>query len=101
MLSYDTTVRLLEERRKQIAQELAMCERRVQDLQEKMRGSEADDETFFPFLTLQRSITLCQADLEWLDSALEQLSQRQAHASTRRGRRKTSSNGPRSRMRAV
>jgi hypothetical protein len=101
MLSYDTTVRLLEERRKQIAQELAMCERRAQELQEKMRGPEADDETFFPFLTLQRSITLCQADLEWLDSALEQLSQRQAHASTRRGRRKTASNGSRSRMRAV
>ena len=52
MLSYDTTVRLLEERRKQIAQDLAMCERRAQELQEKMRGPEADDETFFPFLTL-------------------------------------------------
>jgi DNA-binding PadR family transcriptional regulator len=101
MLSYDTTVRLLEERRKQIAQELTMCERRAQEFQEKMRGSEADDETFFPLLTLQRSITLCQADLEWLDGALGQLRQRQAHASTRRGRRKASSNGSRSRMRAV
>ena len=101
MLSYDTTVRLLEERRKQIAQELMMCERRAQEFQEKMRGSEADDETFFPLLTLQRSIALCQADLEWLDGALGQLRQRQAHASTRRGRRKASSNGSRSRMRAV
>lgn len=101
MLSYDTTVRLLEERRKQTAQELAMCERRVQEFQEKMRGPEADDETFFPLLTLQRSITLCQADLEWLDGALGQLRQRQAQASTRRGRRKTASNGSRSRMRAV
>ena len=101
MLSYDTTIGLLEERRKQIVQELAMCERRSQEFQEKMRGSEADDETFFPLLTLQRSITLCEADLEWLDGALEQLRQRQVHASTRRGRRKTSSNGSRSRMRAV
>jgi PadR family transcriptional regulator AphA len=101
MLSYDTTVGLLEERRKQITQELAMCERRAQETQEKMRGSEADDETFFPLMTLQRSIALCEADLEWLDGALEQLRQRQAHASTRRGRRKTSSNGSRSRARAV
>jgi len=101
MLSYDTTIRLLDERRKQIAQELAMCERRAQEFQEKMRGSEADDETFFPLLTLQRSMTLCQADLEWLDGALGQLRQRQAQASTRRGRRKASSNGSRSRMRAV
>jgi len=101
MLSYDTTVRLLEERRKQIAQELAMSERRAQEFQEKMRGSDADDETFFPLLTLQRSMALCQADLEWLDGALGQLRQRQAHASTRRGRRKTSANGSRSRMRAV
>jgi len=101
MLSYDATIGLLEERRKQIAQELAMCERRSQEFQEKMRGSEADDETFFPLLTLQRTITLCQADLEWLEGALGQLRERQAHASTRRGRRKTSSNGSRSRMRAV
>jgi hypothetical protein len=101
MLSYDTTIRLLEERRKQTAQELAMCERRAQEFQEKMRGPEADDETFFPLLTLQRSMTLCQADLEWLDGALGQLRQRQTQASTRRGRRKASSNGSRSRMRAV
>src|SRR5262252_552458 len=38
MLSPSTTVRLLEERRKQIAQELTMCERRAQEFQEKMRG---------------------------------------------------------------
>jgi DNA-binding PadR family transcriptional regulator len=101
MLSYDTTIRLLEERRKQTVQELAMCERRAQEFQEKMRGPEADDETFFPLLTLQRSITLCQADLEWLDGALGQLRQRQTQASARRGRRKTASNGSRSRMRAV
>jgi len=101
MLSYDATIGLLEERRKQIAQELVMCERRSQEFQEKIRGSETDDETFFPLLTLQRSITLCKADLEWLDGALGQLRERQVHASTRRGRRKTSSNGSRSRMRAV
>ena len=102
MLSYDTTIGLLEERRKQIAQELTACERRSQELQDKMRGSEADDEAFFPLLTLQRSITLCQADLGWLDDALGQLRQRQAQASSRRGRRKTSSNGSRSsRVRAV
>jgi DNA-binding PadR family transcriptional regulator len=101
MLSYDTTIGLLEERRKQITQELAMCERRAQELQEKMRGAETDDATFFPLLTLQRSITLCQGDLEWLDGALGQLRQRQAQASTRRGRRKTASNGSRSRARAV
>ena len=35
MLSYDTTIGLLEERRKQIAQELVMCERRSQEFQEK------------------------------------------------------------------
>src|SRR5262245_28926905 len=93
MLSYDTTTGLLEERRKQIAQELTACERRVQELQEKMRGAEADDETFFPLLTLQRSIALCQADLEWLDDALAQLKQRQAHAGSRRGRRKAATNG--------
>jgi len=101
MLSYDTTIGLLEERRKQITQELTMCERRAQEFQDKLRGSEADDETFFPLLTLQRSMTLCQADLGWLDDALGQLRQRQAHASTRRSRRKTSSNGARSRARAV
>ena len=101
MLSYDTTIGLLEERRKQIAQELALCERRAQELQDRTRGAEADDETFFPLLTLQRSMTLCQADLGWLDEALGQLRQRQAHASTRRGRRKASSNGTRSRARAV
>jgi PadR family transcriptional regulator, regulatory protein AphA len=101
MLSYDTNIGLLEERRKQVAQELMMCERRVQELQDKTRGPEVDEETFFPLLTLQRSIALCQADLGWLDGALGQLRQRQVHASTRRGRRKTSTNGTRSRARAV
>jgi PadR family transcriptional regulator, regulatory protein AphA len=101
MLSYDTNIGLLEERRKQVAQELMMCERRVQELQDKTRGPGVDEETFFPLLTLQRSIALCQADLGWLDGALGQLRQRQAHASTRRGRRKTSTNGTRSRARAV
>jgi DNA-binding PadR family transcriptional regulator len=101
MLPHEVTLGLIEERRKQIAHELATCEKRAEELQEKMQGSEADDETFFPLLTLQRSITLCQADLEWLDDALEQLKQRQAHASTRRGRRKASTNGSRSRVRAV
>ena len=100
MLSYDTNIGLLEERRKQVAQELVMCERRAQELQDKTRGPEVDEETF-PLLTLQRSIALCQADLGWLDGALGQLRQRQAQASTRRGRRKTSTNGTRSRARAV
>ena len=100
MLPHDVTLGLLEERRKQIAQELTMCEKRTAELQEKMPGSEADDETFFPLLTLRRSITLCQADLQWLDAALEQLRQRQAQASTSRRKRKTSSNGTRSRIRA-
>lgn len=101
MLSYDTNIGLLEERRKQVAQELVMCERRAQELQDKTRGPEVDEETFFPLLTLQRSIALCQADLGWLDDALGQLRQRQVQASTRRGRRKTSTNGTRSRARAV
>ena len=100
MLSHDVTLGLLEERRKQIAQELAMCEKRAAELQEKMQGSEVDDEAFFPLLTLQRSITLCQADLQWLDDALEQLRQRQAQASTSRRKRKAASNGTRSRIRA-
>jgi DNA-binding PadR family transcriptional regulator len=100
MLPHDVTLGLLEERRKQIAQELTMCEKRTAELQEKMPGSEADDETFFPLLTLRRSITLCQADLQWLDDAIEQLRQRQAQASTSRRKRKTSSNGTRSRIRA-
>jgi hypothetical protein len=99
MLSHDVTLGLLEERRKQIAQELTMCEKRAAELREKVQGSEADDETFFPLLTLQRSITLCQADLAWLDTAIEQLRQRQAQASTQRRKRKTASNGTRSRMR--
>jgi DNA-binding PadR family transcriptional regulator len=99
MLSHDVTLGLLEERRKQIAQELAMCEKRAAELQEKVQGAEADDETFFPLLTLQRSITLCQADLAWLDTAIEQLRQRQAQASTQRRKRKAASNGTRSRMR--
>ena len=55
MLPHDVTLGLLEERRKQIAQELTMCEKRTAELQEKMPGSEADDETFFPLLTLRRS----------------------------------------------
>ncbi|HEY5866925.1 MAG TPA: PadR family transcriptional regulator [Candidatus Tectomicrobia bacterium] len=100
MLPHDVTLGLLEERRKQIAQELTMCEKRTAELQEKMPGSEADDETFFPLLTLRRSITLCQADLQWLDGAIEQLRQRQVQASTSRRKRKTSSNGTRSRIRA-
>ena len=46
---------LLEERRKQFAQELMMCERRVQEFQDKTRGPEVDEGTF-PLLTLQRGM---------------------------------------------
>jgi len=51
MLSQDTTIELLEERRKQIASDLAGCEKRAQELGEKTPGAEVDDESFFPLLT--------------------------------------------------
>jgi len=101
MLPHDVTLGLLEERRKQVAYELVMSEKRAEELQEKIQGPEADDETFFPLLTLQRSIALCHADLEWLDDALGQVRQRQVHASSQRRRRKAATNGTRSRVRAV
>jgi DNA-binding PadR family transcriptional regulator len=99
MLSSDTTVGLLEERRKQIASDLAGCEKKVQEHREK--GTEVDDESFFPLLTLQRSIALCQADLAWLDDALGQVKQRQAQASAQKRKRKAPASGARSRSRAV
>jgi DNA-binding PadR family transcriptional regulator len=101
MLSYDTTIGLLEERRKQIAQELALCERRAQELQDRTRGAEADDETFFPLLTLQRSIALFQTDLGWIDETLAQLKQRQAQASAQRKKRRTSASSARGRARSA
>jgi DNA-binding PadR family transcriptional regulator len=101
MLSPSTTTGLLEERRQQVERDLAACQKKAEELRGQLEGSHAEDDLFFPLLTLQRSITLCRADLGWIDEALGQVKQRQAHASSRRGRRKTSSNSSRSRMRAV
>jgi len=101
MLSQGTTIGLLEERRKQIAADLAGCEKRVQELTEKTPGAEADDETFFPLLTLQRSVALCQADLAWLDTALGQLKQRQTQASAQKRKRKAPASASRSRARSA
>lgn len=97
MLSPEPYIGLLEERRRQVARDLAACERKVQELQ--AQGSDVDDEVFFPLLTLQRSITLNQADLGWLDNALGQLRQRQSRASTKR-KRKAPASAPK-RARAV
>ena len=99
MLSQDTTIGLLEERRKQIAQDLAVCEKKTQEIKEKMPGPAVDDESFFPLLTLQRSIALCQADLAWLDDAHGQLKQRQAQASAQKRKRKAPARGAKSRAR--
>jgi len=101
MLSQDTTIGLLEEPRKQITADLAGCEKRVQELTEKTPAAEADDETFFPLLTLQRSVALCQADLTWLDAALGQLKQRQTQASAQKRKRKAPASGSRSRARSA
>ncbi len=101
MLSQDTTIGLLEERRKQIAADLAGCEKRVQEFTEKTPAAEADDETFFPLLTLQRSVALCQADLAWLDAALGQLKQRQTQASAQKRKRKAPASASRSRARSA
>ncbi len=99
MLSTEATIGLLEERRKQINAELAGCEKRANALQEQGQAPDADDEIFFPYLTLQRSIALCQADLVWLDGALEQLRQRQAQGGAKR-KRKAPASGGKSRARA-
>ncbi len=101
MLSQDTTIGLLEERRKQIAADLAGCEKRVQEFTEKTPAADADDETFFPLLTLQRSVALCQADLAWLDAALGQLKQRQTQASAQKRKRKAPASASRSRARSA
>jgi DNA-binding PadR family transcriptional regulator len=99
MLSTETTIGLMEERRKQIASELVGCEKRANALQEQGQGVEADDDIFYPYLTLQRSMALCQADLVWIDGALEQLRQRQAQGSAKR-KRKTAASSGKSRARA-
>lgn len=100
MLSPETTMSLMEERRKQITSELVGCERRSQALQDSGQDMDADDEVYFPFLTLQRSIALCKADLAWLNGALEQVKQRQAQGGAKRKRKAPAASAGKSRARA-
>jgi len=101
MLSQDTTIALLEERQKQITRELSTSEKKAQELGEKIQGADADDELFYPLLTLQRSVALHKADLAWLEDALEQLKQRQSQSSAQKRKRKVPASAPKTRARSV
>jgi DNA-binding PadR family transcriptional regulator len=103
MLSGGTLVGLLEERRRQVERDLAACQTKAEELRTKVEGPGAEGDLLFPFLTLQRSIMLCQTDLGWIDETLTQLKQRQAQAqaSAQRKKRKTPASGARSRTRSA
>jgi hypothetical protein len=101
MLSRDTLVGLLEERRQQVERDLAASQARAEELRGQAEGPGAADDVVFPFLTLQRSILLCQTDLGWIDSSLAQLKQRQTQASAQRKKRKTPATRARSRTRSA
>lgn len=101
MLSPSMTSGLLEERRQQVESDLAACQKRAEELRTKLEGPHAEDDLFFPLLTLQRSIALFQTDLQWIDATLEQFKQRQAQASAQRKRRRTSASSARGRARSA
>jgi len=101
MLSGDTLVGLLEERRRQVERDLGACQKKAEELRASLEGSAAEDELLFHLLTLQRSIVLCQTDLSWIDETLAQLKQRQTRASAQRKKRKTPASGARSRPRSA
>jgi len=101
MLSPSTTTGLLEERRQQVERDLSACQKKVEELRTQAEGPHAEDDLFFPLLTLQRSIALFQTDLAWIDETLAQFKQRQAQASAKRGRRKTVASSARGRARSA
>jgi len=100
-LSPSLTSGLLAERRKQVERDLAACQKRAEELKTKSGGPHAEDDPFFPLLTLERSIALLQTDLGWIDATLAQFKQRQAQAAAQRKRRKTPASSARSRARAT
>jgi len=101
MLSPTMIGGLLEERRQQVERDLAACQKKAEELRAQTERSKAEDDLFFPLLTLQRSIALFQTDLGWIDETLVQFKQRQAQASAQRRRRKTSASSARGRARSA
>jgi DNA-binding PadR family transcriptional regulator len=101
MLSPNTIGELLEERRQQVERDLAACQKKVEELRTQVEGSKAEDDLFFPLLTLQRSIALFQTDLSWIDATLAQFKQRQEQASAQKRRRKTSASSAKGRARSA
>jgi len=101
MLSPNTIGELLEERRQQVERDLAACQKKVKELRTQVEGSKAEDDLFFPLLTLQRSIALFQTDLSWIDATLAQFKQRQEQASAQKRRRKPSTSSAKGRARSA
>jgi len=101
MLSPNTIGELLEERRQQVEGDLAACQKKVEELRTQVEGSKAEDDLFFPLLTLQRSIALFQTDLSWIDATLAQFKQRQEQASAQKRRRKPSTSSAKGRARSA
>jgi DNA-binding PadR family transcriptional regulator len=101
MLSPTMIGGLLEERRQQVERDLAACQKKAEELRAQTERSKAEDDLFFPLLTLQRSIALYQTDLGWIDETLAQFKQRQTQASAQRRRRKTSASSARGRARSA
>jgi len=101
MLSPNTIGELLEERRQQVERDLAACQKKVEELRTQVEGSKAEDDLFFPLLTLQRSIALFQTDLSWIDETLAQFKQRQEQASAQKRRRKPSTSSAKGRARSA
>jgi DNA-binding PadR family transcriptional regulator len=101
MLSPNTIGELLEERRQQVERDLAACQKKVEELRTQVEGSKAEDDLFFPLLTLQRSIALFQTDLSWIDATLAQFKQRQEQASAQKRRRKPSTSSAKGRARSA
>jgi DNA-binding PadR family transcriptional regulator len=101
MLSPTMIGGLLEERRQQVERDLAACQKKAEELRAQAAGSKAEDDLFFPLLTLQRSIALFQTDLSWIDATQAQFKQRQAQASAQRRRRKTAASSARGRARSA
>jgi DNA-binding PadR family transcriptional regulator len=101
MLSPTMIGGLLEERRQQVERDLAACQKKAEEIRAQAEGSKAEDDLFFPLLTLQRSIALFQTDLSWIDATQAQFKQRQAQASAQRRRRKTAASSARGRARSA
>jgi len=101
MLSSNLIGGLLAERRQQVERDLAACQKKADELRTRLEGAPAEDEVFFPLLTLQRSIALFQTDLSWIDETREQCKQRQAQASAQKRRRKPSASSARGRARSA